>query len=87
MAAADESPFAVCAFRSWCDDPLPALVETMRETCVEALGGEELRPGSPASRSSRPSAHGRTAVGRCSSSSISSRSTSSITPTKAARSD
>ena len=49
-AAADENPFAVCVFRSWCEHPLPALAETMREACVGALGGEELgawRPGEP----------------------------------------
>jgi WD40 repeat protein len=44
------TPFAVCAFSSWRDDPLPALAEAMRAACVEALGGEELlswRPGEP----------------------------------------
>ena len=40
----ERAPFAICAFSAWRDDPLPALVEAMREACCEALGGDELRP-------------------------------------------
>jgi WD40 repeat protein len=47
-AGSARTPFAICAFSSWRDDPLPQLAEAMRAACVEALGGEELpswRPG------------------------------------------
>ena len=44
---AERTPFAVCAFSAWRDDPLPALAEAMRAACVEALGGEELPPWQP----------------------------------------
>ena len=49
-ARSARTPFAICAFSSWRDDPLPQLAEVMRAACVEALGGEELppwRPGEP----------------------------------------
>ena len=44
------APFAICAFRSWRDEPLPALAEAIRRSAVEALAGQELppwRPGEP----------------------------------------
>jgi WD40 repeat protein len=46
----DRAPFAICAFRAWRDEPLPALAEAIRRSAVEALAGEELapwRPGEP----------------------------------------
>jgi WD40 repeat protein len=49
-ARAARMPFAICAFSTWREDPLPALAEAMQVACVEALGGEELpswRPGEP----------------------------------------
>jgi WD40 repeat protein len=44
------APFAVCSFRAWRDEPLPALVETIRAAAAEAAGGAELTawaPGEP----------------------------------------
>ncbi len=43
--------FAVCAFAAWRDDPLPALMETIRAAASEELGVDGLRawvPGEPA---------------------------------------
>ncbi len=40
-------PFTVCVFSGWRDDPLPGLMETIRETAAAALGGAELRPWAP----------------------------------------
>ena len=42
--AAERAPFAICAFAAWRDDPLPALMETIRAAAVEALGGDGLTP-------------------------------------------
>jgi WD40 repeat protein len=38
----DRAPYAICVMNAWRDDPLAALVETIRGAAVEALGGEEL---------------------------------------------
>ena len=46
----ERTPFAVCAFSTWREAPLPALLETMRTAALEALGRDELtpwRPGEP----------------------------------------
>ena len=43
----ERTPFAVCAFAAWRDDPLPALMETIRVAAVGALGGDELSPWQP----------------------------------------
>jgi WD40 repeat protein len=40
--AAGRAPFAICAFRAWREDALPALVDSLHAACTEALGGEEL---------------------------------------------
>ncbi len=42
--------FAICAFAAWRDDPLAALMEAIRLSVSEALGGEDVarwRPGGP----------------------------------------
>ena len=39
-----QKPVAVCTFRAWQDDPLPPLMNALREAASEALGGRELRP-------------------------------------------
>jgi len=36
------APFAICSFSTWRDDPLPALVEKIRASAVEASGGVDL---------------------------------------------
>jgi WD40 repeat protein len=49
-AGSERAPFAICPFGAWRDDPLPALVEAIRASAVEASGGAELppwRPGEP----------------------------------------
>jgi WD40 repeat protein len=46
-ASPKRTPFAVCAFSAWLDEPLPALVEALRAAAAEALGGDELRPSAP----------------------------------------
>jgi WD40 repeat protein len=43
----ERAPFAICAFRAWRDDPLPALAEAIHAAVVEALGGDELPPWRP----------------------------------------
>ena len=43
----ERAPFAISAFQSWQDDPLPALAEAIRLSAVEALGGEELPQWQP----------------------------------------
>jgi WD40 repeat protein len=40
----ERAPFAICVMREWRDDPLTALVEAIRTSAVEALGGQELPP-------------------------------------------
>jgi WD40 repeat protein len=40
--AAGRAPFAICAFRAWREDPLPAVVKAVHAACTEASGGEEL---------------------------------------------
>src|SRR5262245_5402890 len=40
------APFTVCVFSGWRDDPLPGLMETIREATAEALDGAELPPWS-----------------------------------------
>ncbi len=40
--AAGRAPFAICAFRAWREDPLPALVEAVHAASAEACGGEQL---------------------------------------------
>lgn len=41
-AKPERAPYAVCVFRMWREAPLPALVEAIRKSVVEALGGEEI---------------------------------------------
>jgi hypothetical protein len=36
------APFAICSFSGWRDDPLPALVETIRTSAMEACPGPDL---------------------------------------------
>jgi hypothetical protein len=43
----ERAPFAVCAFAAWRDDPLPALMETIRAAADEALGDGNLEAWSP----------------------------------------
>jgi WD40 repeat protein len=43
----DRTPFAVCVFAAWRDDPLPALMETIRAAAGEALGVDGLSPWQP----------------------------------------
>jgi WD40 repeat protein len=42
--APERAPFAIAVFRSWRDDPLPALMECIRASVQDALGGSELEP-------------------------------------------
>jgi WD40 repeat protein len=46
-AGGERAPFAICSFGAWRDDPLPALVEAIRASAVEASGGAELPPWWP----------------------------------------
>jgi WD40 repeat protein len=49
-AGPERASFAVCAFAAWRDDPLPALLETIRLAAVETLGAGDLprsAPGTP----------------------------------------
>lgn len=43
----ERAPFAICSFSAWRDDPLPALVETIRAAAVEASGDLDLPPWQP----------------------------------------
>jgi WD40 repeat protein len=43
----ERAPLAICAFSAWRDDPLPALVETIRASVAEAVG-EDVSPPNPA---------------------------------------
>jgi WD40 repeat protein len=43
----ERAPFAVCVFSSWRDDPLAALMDTIRVAASEALHGEEVAPWQP----------------------------------------
>lgn len=43
----DRTPFAVCVFAAWRDDPLPALMEAIRAAAVEALGVDDLSHWQP----------------------------------------
>jgi WD40 repeat protein len=47
IEGSERAPFAICSFSAWRDDPLPALVETIRASVVEALGGQEPEPWQP----------------------------------------
>jgi WD40 repeat protein len=50
VAGRERPPFAICSFRAWRDEPLPALVEAIRAAAAEALGDAELGawpPGTP----------------------------------------
>ena len=47
----ERTPFSVCVFAAWRDDPLPALMESIRAAAVEELGADDLSrwaPGEPA---------------------------------------
>jgi WD40 repeat protein len=43
----ERASFAICAFSAWRDDPLAALMETIRVAASEALRGAELAPWRP----------------------------------------
>jgi WD40 repeat protein len=43
----ERTPFAICVFAAWRDDPLPALMETIRGVAAEVLGVESLSPWQP----------------------------------------
>ena len=49
-APEERAPFAVCVFSAWRDDPLHTLMETIRASATEGLGGGEvvLDPGNSA---------------------------------------
>ena len=47
----EPTPFAICVFAAWRDEPLPALMESIRAAAVEELGADGLSrwvPGEPA---------------------------------------
>jgi WD40 repeat protein len=46
-AQPERAPLAICAFREWRDDPLPALAQAIHAAVVEALGGDDLPPWRP----------------------------------------
>src|SRR5262249_43918210 len=43
----DVAKFAISELRSWVDDPLPQLMERLRLSAMEALGGDALEPWRP----------------------------------------
>ena len=43
----ERAPFAIAVFRGWRDEPLPALMEAIRLSVLEAAGGGELEPWRP----------------------------------------
>jgi WD40 repeat protein len=46
-AAPARAPFAIAVFRGWRDDPLSVLMEEIRLSVLEAIGGGELEPWRP----------------------------------------
>jgi WD40 repeat protein len=42
LALSERAPFAVCAFSSWRDSPLPALMETIRATTAEVVESDDV---------------------------------------------
>ena len=83
-AQPERAPFAVCVFAAWRDDPLAALMAALTPRRSRRSAAGSSRAGGRATRLSRRCAPGRTACGRCSSSSTSSRTTSSTTATRTA---
>lgn len=47
LVLSERPPFAVAAFSSWRDGPLPALMETIREAAVDIGGGTEVAAWQP----------------------------------------
>ena len=56
LVLSERPPFAVCVFSTWRDEPLPALMETIRAAALATLKGDHLspwRPGEPVAEALR----------------------------------